>query len=233
MFCRYCGKKNEDTANFCLSCGKPMKEAYTANIEANDAVSEAIPVRDMIKQEPCAEEDLSMLNDIDYPLRSYFVPVVFSALMLITLLFVPWLQYASYWVWETPNISFLNFFGFVPLDSTAAIIFFVLKGVLLFAIASNVYSAYVPFKLDKGLMSTAKTNAQVQMIVAAIYVGGTYFADRAMRGLELSNKTYSGTPDPEPVIALQLGVVIYFLLALIEFIYAKINLRRNPEIKKE
>jgi hypothetical protein len=37
MYCKYCGEKNEETNNFCKSCGSKLKEERVVNNNANNA----------------------------------------------------------------------------------------------------------------------------------------------------------------------------------------------------
>ena len=231
MFCNYCGKNLDNGSRFCRYCGNQIEsERFIAEDAENNTESRADGIG---QSKDTKDTDKALLSAQDFPLNNYIIPTIFSAVMLIVMLFVPWLQKTSYWVWENPNMSFLTFLQLTPEDSTAAITFFLMKAVCILGIGSNGLFIYFILLQDENPLQSALNNGKIQMFVSVAFTFGTYITDQYMRGLDPFNKTYSQTAEPEQIIVLQIGVVIYFLLALAEFIYAKAMLRRQRIQLKE
>lgn len=231
MFCNYYGKELDNGSRFCRYCGNQIEsERFIAEDEENNTESS---VDGISQSKDMKDTDKALLSAQDFPLNNYIVPIIFSAVMLIAMLFVPWLQKASYWVWENPNMSFLTFLQLSPEDSAAAIIFFLMKVVCILGIGSNGLFIYFILLHNANPLHSALNNGKIQMFVSVAFVFGAYITDQYIRGLDPFNKTYSRSAEPEQVIALQIGVIIYFLFALAEFIYAKVMFQRQKNNFRE
>ncbi|KAB4839032.1 zinc-ribbon domain-containing protein [Pseudoflavonifractor sp. BIOML-A6] len=225
MFCRYCGKELEDGSRFCRHCGNQIE---SERLIAEDVRNDEHLMGDGNTQiQNLGDTEKAFYPAQDVPLSDYIIPLIFSAAMLIVMVFVPWLQKASYWIWENPNMGFLTFLQLTPEDSTAAITFSLMKAICIAGIGSNGLFIYFLLVRSKNSLDIALNNAKIQIFISIAFVFGTYITDQYMRGLDPFHKTYSRTETPEQMIALQIGVIIYFLLALAEVIYAKVMFRRH------